>query len=427
MILASEALFQFIWRYSLYRPEGLLTTAGERITVIFPGRQNTDAGPDFEGAKIRIGNTLLVGNVELHLRSSDWFRHGHERDLRYSNIILHTVLADDNPPDFPPHIPVLVLAPHIPDHIPGNYQLLQQTLERIPCARQLGQVRDLARTAWLHRLIAERWEMKFSSWDQQLQYTAGDWRVLLYHALAFNFGFKVNSDAFLALAASLPLNILSRHRENLFQVEALLFGQAGMLNGNLKEEYPWRLQQEFKHLQLKYRLQPIAPERWKFLRMRPANFPTLRIAQFAALVHRSLHLFAQVINSASLAELEDLFAVTAGSYWDDHVRFGEQQQKALPKQLGKESIRNIITNTIAPLRFFYSGRSGLGDHCETAVALLEQLPPERNRILEEWQAAGWVADNALEAQALIQLFNRYCSLKQCLHCSIGYTLIRSGP
>jgi len=200
-----------------------------------------------------------------------------------------------------------------------------------------------------------------------------------------------------------------------------------MLNANFKEEYPWRLQQEYKHLRLKYKLTPLFPERWKFLRMRPANFPTLRIAQFAALVHRSLHLFSQVISSASLAELEDLFTVTASPYWDDHVHFEEQQQKSVPKQLGKESIRNIITNTIAPLRFFYSGRSGLGDHCETAVALLEQLPPEQNRILEEWQRKGWVAGNALEAQALIQLFNQYCSPKQCLQCSIGHTLIRSGP
>jgi hypothetical protein len=291
----------------------------------------------------------------------------------------------------------------------------------------LRQVKDIARTAWLHRLIAERWEMKFEGWDQQLRASAGDWSVLLYHSLAFNFGFKVNNDTFLALAESLPLKILSRHRENLFDLEALLFGQAGMLRGTQEDNYAWQLQQQYRHLQRKYELQPLSPERWKFLRMRPANFPTLRIAQFAALVHRSLHLFSQVVASASLNELEDLFNVTASAYWDDHIRFGVSQEKTTPKQLGRESIRNIITNTIAPLRFFYSGRSGLGDHCETAVALLEQLPAEENRILEEWRSAGWLAENALQSQALIQLFNYYCSNKYCLQCSIGHTLIRSGP
>jgi hypothetical protein len=427
MVPDSEALFQFIWRHSLYRPEGLCTTSGELVTVIFPGRYNTDAGPDFEAAKIRIANTMLVGNVELHLNSGDWFRHGHQHDARYANIILHVVACNDPGAVCPPHIPVLELGPQIPDHIGINYAWLQQNLQRIPCAPQLHRVKDIARTAWLHRLIAERWEMKFEDWEQKLQHSSGDWRVLLYHTLAANFGFKVNSDAFLALAQSLPLNLLSRHREDLFRLEALLFGQAGLLAGRQDEAYPYRLQQEYRHLRLKYKLVPLAAERWKFLRMRPANFPTVRIAQFAALIHGSLHLFDQVVSSESLIALETLFEVTASPYWDNHVRFGEQQQKLLPKQLGRDSIRNIITNTVAPLRFFYSGRSGLGDHCETAVELLEQLPPEHNAILEEWRQCGWVAENALQAQSLIQLFNHYCCARQCLQCSIGHTLVRSGP
>lgn len=427
MEAVTEQFFQFIWRYNLYQATGLHTADGEPVTVLFAGRLNTNAGPDFEEARVRVGSTLLVGNVELHLRTSDWFRHGHQHNEQYSSIILHVVWQHDLPEARNNHVPVLELGPHISGDTIANYLNLQHNIHTFPCAAQLPGITDIVREAWLNRMLAERWEMKLAGWDQLMQESAGDWRVLLYWRLAANFGFKLNADAFLALARSLPVNILGRHHEHLFRIEALLFGQAGMLQRSFKEEYPFRLKKEYEFLRKKYRLQPINPARWKFMRLRPANFPTVRIAQFAALIHRSLQLFTKIVSSASVGELTGLFELNASEYWDTHFRFDEEQPVASVKQLGKDSIDNIIVNTVAPLRFMYSSRSGIGDHCMHSLQLLEQMPPEENRVLREWEAIGWKAANAAQAQGLLQLHNHYCSFKQCLSCSIGYQVIRSAP
>jgi hypothetical protein len=420
----NEQLLQFIWHYSLYNPSGLQSSLNEPITVIYSGKLNTNAGPDFEEGKVKIGETILVGNIELHLRTSDWYKHGHQHNPNYSNIILHVVYENDLPINNDSHIPMLELSKHIPKHIIDNYFNLQHNIRQIPCAAQLPQVKDIIKKAWLNRLIAERWEMKFEEWDELLKQSAGDWRVLLYWRLAANFGFKINTDAFLTLAQSLPVNILSRHHENLFQLEALLLGQAGMLTNNFEEEYPFKLKKEYEYLRKKYKLEPISVHLWKFMRLRPANFPTLRIAQFAALIHRSFHLFSQIVSSSSLNELTELFEVCASDYWDNHVLLDEEQKSASSKHLGQESIYNIIINTIAPIRFMYSSRSGLGDHCETSIQLLEQMNPEKNSILNNWTTLGWRAENAAESQGLIQLYNNYCSNKQCLSCSVGHSIIK---
>jgi len=426
--MISEDFFQFIWQYSLYDSSNLISAAGESVIVQYPGKLNKDSGPDFEEAKIRIGTTLLVGNVELHLKTSDWFKHGHQHNKSYENIILHVVLENDLPiTENETHIPLIELNSHIPKHILQNYSTLQYTLRTIPCAQQLPQVSSLTKEAWLSRLLAERWEMKFGDWSELLRQNAGDWRVLLYWRLAANFGFKTNASPFLALAQSLPVNILARHHKNLFQIEALLFGQAGMLDQDFKEEYPFRLKQEYEYLSKKYKLKPIPSHLWKFMRMRPANFPSLRIAQFAALIHQSLHLFTQIISSSSLKELSALFEVTASDYWDTHFRFEEEHSKNSPKNLGADSVKNIIINTIAPIRFMYSSHSGLGNHCETSMQLIEQLPAEKNNITAEWAEVNWIPENAAQSQALIQLFNHYCQEKKCLSCSIGHSIIRSRP
>lgn len=425
--MISEHFLQFIWQYSLYDSANMSSATGESITVQNPGKLNTNSGPDFEEAKIRIGTTLLVGNVELHLKTSDWFKHGHQHNKSYDNIILHVVLENDMPVDTSAHIPLLELKAHIPQHILENYNVLQYTLRNIPCANQLHLVNSLTKEAWLSRLLAERWEMKFGAWNELLTQNAGDWRVLLYWRLAANFGFKTNATPFLALAQSLPVNILGRHHKNLFQIEALLFGQAGMLQQDFEEEYPFKLKQEYEYLSKKYKLQPIATHLWKFMRMRPANFPTLRIAQFAALVHQSLHLFTQIVSSSSLKELSALFEVSASDYWDTHFRFEEEQAKSSPKNLGAESVKNIIINTIAPIRFMYSSQSGLGNHCETSMQLIEQLAPEKNNITDEWAEVNWIPENAAQSQALIQLFNHYCQEKKCLSCSIGHSIVRLRP
>lgn len=421
-----ESLLQFIWQYSLYSPAGLRTTDGEPVTIVHPGKRNTDAGPDFTEARIRIGPALFIGQVELHVHSSDWERHGHRQNAAYRNIILHVVYRDDRP-GIAGNTPVLELAGAIPLYVLRQYTDLIETLQPIPCARQLSQVKSLTRESWLGRMLAERWECKLEEWAEQLEQSAGDWRSLLYWRMAANFGFKVNAVPFLMLAQSVPLSILGRHRENLLQVEALLFGQAGLLQGSFIDDYPRRLQEEYVFLAGKYRLRPVPAHLWKFMRLRPANFPTIRIAQFAMLLHRSVHLFTRFLEAGSAAETATLLEVEAGDYWLRHVRFDEPQQKASVKRLGADSVDNIIINTVAPLRFLYAHRQGKLPEQEQALQWLDEVPAENNAVIRRWEEAGWTVQHAAGSQGLLQLYNTYCSGKRCLECAIGLSIIRSGP
>ncbi len=421
----NEALLQFIWQYSLYNTANLFTVNGEPITVIFPGKLNKDAGPDFSEARIKIGDTTLVGNVELHIHSSDWLLHGHQDDKAYSNLILHVVYKNDKP-DVAANTPVLELRSHIPAHVLNQYESLLGAKEKLPCAGQHNTIRSITKESWLNRMLAERWEQKLADWNVMLQQSAEDWRNLLYWRMAANFGFKINAAPFLLLARSIPLNVLARHREDLFQIEAILFGQSGMLNGEFTDEYPNQLKQEYEYLCKKYKLEPIAPHLWKFLRLRPANFPTIRIAQFAALVHKSLHLFSQIIELENVKEIIPLLDVTATGYWKDHFRFDELAPPS-SKHLGTASIQNIIINTIAPIQFLYASKQGTATGKDKALQLLDSVPAEKNNILTLWQEHDWKAQNASQSQALIQLYNNYCSSKRCLNCAIGLGILRSSP
>ncbi|MES2703054.1 MAG: DUF2851 family protein [Bacteroidota bacterium] len=421
----NEALFQFIWQHSLYNTGGLTTVAGEPLTIIHPGRINRNAGPDFLEAKIKVADTILVGNIELHIKSSDWLRHGHQHDAAYGNLILH-VVYDNDVADAAANTPVLVLAGHIPAHVIPTYSGLVHTASKLPCAAQLAGVRDITKEAWLSRLLAERWEHKLRDWNIMLENSAEDWRNLLYWRMAANFGFKTNATPFLLLAQTLPLNIPTKHKENLTQVEALLFGQAGMLEDDFKDDYPRELQREYDYLKKKYQLRPIPQHLWKFLRMRPANFPTIRIAQFAALIHRSIHLFSQLVETHSVKEIEPLLDVTASSYWDTHFQFDSAQEKAITKSLGKASIQNIIINTIAPIQFLYAARQDTDKLREQALQLLEAVPAESNNITRIWEENNWQPANAAQSQALIQLYNNYCTPKRCLDCTIGHSILKTA-
>lgn len=423
----NESLFQFIWQYSLYQPHQLVTDCGETVTIIHPGKRNTNAGPDFLAAKIRIGNIILVGNIELHIHPNDWVTHQHHKDPAYQNIILHVVYYNGAVNEAPENVSTLVMQPHVPAYIIQQYTELIQTDGILPCANALPTVSTLIREAWLNRLLAERWEQKLADWKHLLTKSAGDWRTLLYWRLAANFGFKINTDAFLLLAQCTPITVLAKHRENLLQTEAILFGQAGFLEQTLADDYFEALQKEYHYLRQKYQLTPIPNHLWKFLRLRPANFPTVRIAQFAALVHRSIHLFSQIIEARDIALLHELFAVKASTYWDHHYRFGESHKKESVKQLGASSVDNLIINTVAPIQFLYAYEQGQPDLQENALQLLEQIMPERNHLTERWQQHGWQIKNALHSQALLQLYNGYCSAKRCLECSIGLNIIRSRP
>ncbi len=421
----TEALFQFIWQYSLYKVTDLTTSAGEPLTVIQAGKINKDAGPDFLEARIKIGNTILVGNIELHIRTSDWLRHGHQNDAAYHNLILHVVYEHDME-NVVANTPVLVLKDNIPLHVLAHYADLMTAKDKLPCAGQHQKVRSITKEGWMSRLLAERWEQKLSHWNVMLENSAEDWRNLLYWRMAANFGFKTNAAPFLLLARSIPLNVLGRHRENLHQIEALLFGQAGMLNASFMDQYPETLQDEYNYLRKKYKLSPIPVHLWKFLRMRPANFPTVRIAQFAMLIHQSEHLFSQILETHSVKEIEPLLDVTASEYWHTHFRFDEAQAQTAPKSLGKSSVQNIIINTIAPIQFLFASRQGVDNLREQSLNLLEAVPAEKNNITETWSRNDWVPANAAQSQALIQLYNNYCTARRCLECTVGLNIIRSA-
>jgi len=419
-----ERLLHTIWQYSLYQPSALKTTDGDSITVIHPGRYNTDAGPDFLEAKIKVGDTTLAGHIEIHVHSSDWDKHGHETDEAYKNIILHIVYEHDADTG-PANTPVLCIAPYVSLDTISKYEYLAYAKNDLPCANNLSDVKDIIKYSWLTRLLAERWEEKLGTWQELLDESAGDWSSLLYWRLAANFGFKVNAEAFLALAKSLPINVLAKHRENLLQVEALLFGQAGMLENEMEGVYPNALKTEYDYLRKKYKLKPIPAHSWKFMRLRPANFPTIRIAQFAALVHKSLHLFSVIIEKSNVKEIQPLFDVRAGHYWETHYNFGEATEKDSKKNLGKSSIQNIIINTVAPIKFLYAGQQSTEPQQEIALKLLDELPAEKNRIIDIWAGNNWAPENASQSQAQIQLYNNYCSKKRCLDCAIGLNIIKS--
>lgn len=419
-----EMLLQHLWRYSLINPAGLKTNTGEAVTVIHPGTKNTDAGPDFLEAKIRIGAAIWVGNVELHVKSSDWYKHRHQDDMNYRNIILHVVYESDTATAGLP-FPELALKKHIKQELLDRYASLMHNNNVILCKNALHRVPDIIWSNWLERLLAERWEQKAALWSPLWEQATHDWSILLYYRMAANFGFRINSDAFLQLAQSLPLTILARHRASLLQAEALLFGQAGFLKKEkCKDLYSVQLLAEYEFLQQKYQLHPIPVHLWKFMRLRPANFPTVRIAQFAALVHASESLFNKILKAKNIGELLPLLEAAAGTYWNTHYRFNETAHDDCVKRLGDDALMNIIINTVAPVQFFYAKQTGDQALYESSLKLLQSVPAENNRIIREWNNAGVCPDNAAQTQSLIQLYNEYCSRKNCLNCTAGSYLVR---
>jgi hypothetical protein len=421
----NEFLLQYLWKNALFNPSSLKTTEREIVTVLHPGWQNSNEGPDFTEAKIKIGKTIWVGNVELHLRTSDWHKHGHGRHAAYRNIILHVVYEDDEPLAGT-SFPTLELKPYLDPAIVARYQQLMGLDKTIPCAAQLRSVPDIVWVTWLDRLLAERLESRLDEWRLLWLQAGKDWRTLLYYRLAANFGFHVNREAFLELALSIPLNILSRHRKNLVQTEALLFGQSGLLTGDSPDDYMLELEKEYHFMRRKYQLIPLQPHRWKFMRLRPSNFPTIRIAQFAMLVHKSFDLFARMMEVKNEAEIMPLLNVHASAYWDNHYRLGEKAREQQVKHLGGEAATNIMINTVAPMQYLYSRLQGKASLHEDSLNLLQSLKPENNAVIREWKRLDVEVRNAAQSQALLQLFHNYCSVKACLNCTVGSRLIRKG-
>lgn len=418
----NEQFLYYIWQYKQFNTRNLFTSTGEPVTIIQSGLRNSDAGPDFTMAKVKISKTLWIGNVEIHVNASDWKAHSHDKDKNYENIILHVVYNDDIKNTTSKH-PCLELKNYMDVNLFTKYKSLIGAASVIPCSSQISSVDPFVINNWLDRILAERLEHKTDIIRQGLELNKNNWEETFYHALAKNFGAKINAEPFELLAKLLPLKVLAKHKNNLLQVEALLFGTAGLLDDKGEDAYFLSLKKEFSFLQKKYKLQPLEKHLWKFLRLRPANFPTIRLAQFAQLVHQSSHLFSKILEVKNKKEIYKLFDCTPSEYWKTHYVFGKTS-KAKPKSAGEIFIDLIIINTVAPFMFYYGKQKGDDYTTEKSLKLLATIKPESNRIINEWELIGIKANSAAESQALIELKNNYCNHKRCLQCAIGHKLLR---
>ncbi len=419
-----EDFIYYLWRNKLF-DTSLLTTDNKPVKIIKQGTRNTDSGPDFTNARIKIGDTLWAGNVEIHVLASDWFRHGHHHDNAYDSIILHVVFEKDMPVrrNNGEKIPTLAIKGKFDMNLYGKYIDFITAQRWIPCEHLLKNTDRMIFECFMVRLIIERLEHKLTFINNKLNQNKNNWEQSFYEHLARSFGFNVNAEPFELLAKSLPVNYLAKHKNNLLQIEAMLFGQSGLLNTDKTDDYTTKLKKEYKHLREKFSLQAVDKHLWKFMRLRPYNFPTIRIAQLAALIHTSSNLFSQIIQISSYKELHKMFQVVASDYWNRHYLFGKSTGKR-PKKLGTGSIDLIIINTIIPFVFAYGrykDNAMLTDH---ALNLLNEVPPENNNIIKKWKNCGAEVKNALHSQSLLELKENYCDRKKCLDCNIGNFLIR---
>lgn len=416
----TEQLLQYIWQFQYLNTNQLVTTAGEHVVVLKKGELNRNQGPDFTNASVKIGDTVWAGNIELHINSSHWQQHGHSADNNYQNIILHVVWRHDIDLHLP--FPTLELQPYVSSILLSRYNQLMNIPAFIPCEKNIHQIKEITWLAWKERLMIERLQAKAAVINGFLKETNSHWEEVCWWMMARNFGMKVNSDAFEKIARSVPINLLAKHKNQLIQIEALLLGQACLLANSAGDKYVEMLQREYGFLQNKYRLSPVHSPVYH-LRMRPANFPAVRLAQLAALVHQSSHLFSTIIEQEDIKKVKALLDVTANDYWHYHYVPGEPTEFK-EKRTGSQLIDNIIINTIAPLLFAYSKHTGEVKYKEKALRWLEQTRAESNHITKGFAAIGLSLQSALDSQAMIQLKNEYCNLKRCLDCAMGNAILK---
>lgn len=422
-----EEFIHYIWENRLFYDENLRTMTGEPVEVIHPGCRNTDSGPDFFQAKVKISGILWVGNVEMHRKASDWEKHHHHTDNAYSNVILHVVKHADRQICRKDGSEIAAVELKWPRHYTRNYRKLLKAKTWIACQDQFFHVDPLILHVGFNRLMIERLERKTNELISCLEENHYNWNEAFYLMLARMFGLKVNAAPFELLARSVPLRILEKHKNSLFQLEALLFGTSGLLSGEFPGDvYFMKLQQEFLFLQKKYNLRMVQPHLWKFLRLRPVNFPTLRIAQLAALIRQDWGLFSMVMDAADIQELKKLFRVKASDYWNNHYRFNKPTNHCTTKELGEYAVDMLIVNVVVPFLFVYGESQSRPLLKNRALDFLEKLPAENNAVIRKWRKLGVEAGSAFESQALLQLKNRYCNLKDCLHCPVGNQIVRKG-
>lgn len=422
--IMTEDFLHFNWKFRL-QGHKYHSTDGEEIRIIRCGEHNMDSGPDFKNARVKIGETEWAGNVEIHVRSSDWLRHHHQKDPAYDNVILHVVYENDltirrNSGEI---IPVLELKNLLP---PGAYETYNYFLNNhlwIPCALRLHEAREMAVSDWLTALSVERLERKAGEIMNLLSYTGNDWNQAFFEAFASTLGFKINKQPFELLARQTPLLLLEKHKDDLFQVEAMLFGQAGLLDGKYRGEYPLKLRKEYVHLRNKFNLKAIPGHTWKFMRLRPNNFPTIRIAQLAMLIHKRSFFFSEIVENPDYHHLLDFFSVGVSDYWLKHYYF-DRPSKSLSKTISLSTVDLVMINIVIPFLFVYGKIRNQPDLQEKALSLLESIPPEANSIIRKFVEFGLKPETAGQSQALLELKSNYCDRKKCLECRVGLDLIK---
>lgn len=419
-----EKLMQYVWKHRLWRSEDMVTNTGKKVRVVDPGLLNTDAGPDFFNAKIEIDGHMWVGNVEMHYRATDWKRHRHDSDKAYDSVILHVVAKDDAPVRRTNGelIPQLVL--EVSPQFNADYASLVGATIEVPCATKIKQVPHLTIVEWVEGLAFERLHGKVERIHQLLDSFNGSWEDVCYVTLARNFGFGINNDAFERLARRTPLRLLGKHSDSVLQIEALLFGQAGMLDAQKPgmDSYYNQLCTEYAFLSNKFQLTPMEKESWKLFRIRPQNFPYRRIAMLAQFIEGGFRMMNRILEAEGEKEMRALFEVELSGYWTKHYTFGKPNERATAT-LSRSSIDIILINTVVPLLYAYGELTGNYEMTDKAIKLLEDLRAESNSIVSHFVAYGIDCPDALTSQALVQLKREYCDARKCIYCKIGHHLL----
>ncbi|MCF2876463.1 MULTISPECIES: DUF2851 family protein [unclassified Tenacibaculum] len=420
-----EEFLHFLWQYKLFNITNLKSVHNESIQIVKSGMHNKNSGPDFLNAQLKINHQLWIGNVEIHINSSDWYAHKHEEDENYDAVILHIVWNHDAEVFMKNNLPLptLELKELVHENVMKNYeQLFSKQLQWISCENQIVDVDAFLIKNWLERLYFERLENKSILIKELLANSKNDFEAVLFQLLAKNFGLKVNGDAFLQLAKSFDFSILQKVRFNEFQLSALLFGQAGFFEETVENEYFFSLKNEYDYLKHKYQLTSIHNKQFQFFRMRPNNFPTIRIAQLVALFHKYQNLFSKLLELNRKEDFYDLLSVEVNAFWQAHYTF-ETTSKKLTKRLTKSFIDLLLINTIIPLKFVYEQYKGILNE-EEILKLIQQIKPEKNSIISKFSDLKLIAKNAFESQALLELRNNFCVKKRCINCAIGNNLLK---
>lgn len=423
----NESFIHYLWQHQYFNHHNLKTTAGEEVHVFHPGNYNRNAGPDFLESKIKIAEMEWAGSVEIHMKSSDFNHHNHQVDLAYNNVVLHVVWQNDKEVkrEDGTIIPTLELRSRVDESLIKEYKKLVNSGFQIPCTNSFSRIKPLTIVSMIEQAAVQRLYSKAMVVQQMYKANTGDWEETFFQVLARNFGFKVNAEAFLSLAKSIPLKTIRKISNDRFKVEALLFGGAGFLESRGGDDYYLHLQKEFNHLARKFDLgnNTMNKAQWKFLRLRPANFPTLRLAQLAGILHESISIFERVIDSTDINAVRKIFDSLPSTYWLTHYSFGKTSKKDHGK-VGDDSVDNIIINSVVPTLAAYAIEKD-DDRCfNRAQQFLERIKPEMNSIIRVWQNLGVSVTSAFDSQGLIEQMNSNCMRRNCLNCSVGNYLLK---